>query len=185
MAWSKSQKNWAWGTVIFGAIVGIGTYITRQYNFLYNASTKLAGATIQKLTLASVKFTAYIKLKNLGDLSVDVTEQKYDIYVGSTYVLSVTNKNKVHIKSNGSTIIPLTIEFIPKDLLVAGLQNLGSILNDTSKFVINIKGKLSFKAGILSMKDYELAMTFTLKEIIELADPSKAEPPKPVTDIKL
>ena len=177
MAVTTTGKKWILGLVFTGTVVGITTYIVRQFRFLYKAGTRLAGAKIHNLGISNIKFTIGIELENKGDISANVTDQKYDIYIGNVLISSISNKTKVHINSNSSSVIPLTIELSPQNILLAGLQNMSAILNDKSKFVFNIKGVLSFNAGLLTMKDYILNMSFSLQEIVDMANSTPAPVP--------
>lgn len=168
MELTKTGRNWIVGGLSFAALLA-ATYLWRQYYLLYHAGTKLKGAVIHNLGLSNVNFTVYIEIDNTGDLSVGVNDQKYDIYIGNIFVVSVTSKDLVHIKSNNKTLLPLRIDMTPQLLLVVGLQNIGNILSDRNKFVINVKGRLSLKAGVVSLKDFDISMTFTLQEIMDLA----------------
>lgn len=176
MALTPQNKKTILGIAVALGITGIGAYLYTQYKKLYNAGVKLAGAKVYNLGINNVKFTILLAIENKGDLSVKITDQKYQISIGEIYVSTITNDKNVLVRSKGTTYLPLTIEFNPKNALISVLQNITSLFNDKSKFVFNINGKLSIEAGIVKLKDYEIKLSFNLQEIIDLSNkPSQPE----------
>lgn len=163
------KRNIAIGGILT-LIVGIGIYVYRQYDHLVKAGKKLIGAKVHNLSLSGVNATVYVEIDNKGDLSVDVIGQDYNIYVNDKFVSNVKVKDDIRINSNGKSILPLTINFNPQTVLMAGLVNLTSILSDKSKIIISVKGSLSIKTGVLSVKNFGFNVDMTLAEIVEIAN---------------
>lgn len=171
-------------------LLALGTiYLVRQARLLYNAVYTVAGIVVKNISLNDINFTLLLKVENKGDLHVDIVEQSYDVYVNKMFVSHIeypsaqqlqecsallaadktTCKNKyiTPIASNSSSTIPLNIQFNPSDLLKTGFQNITSILGNQANVIINIKGKLTFKAGPITMKDFAIEETMTLADIVK------------------
>lgn len=162
---NKAEKWTIGGILAVWAVYGI--YLYRQGKRLYDAIYTVSGAVIQELSLNSVSLTLLLKLENKGDLSVEIIDQTYDIYVNNIKVSSINNKNKVKIHSNTCSVIPLQVKFNPKDVFKAGIDNLAFLVGDRSKINIQIKGKFSFEAGAIRMRDFKIDENMTLAQIIE------------------
>lgn len=164
---SKKSSGKALGLIVVGGVILLAAYAYRQYNLLINASKKIVKATIHKFTFSEIDITVYIELFNKGDFSVDVTGQDYNVYVNDKFVSNITSADAVHIKGNGTTILPLRITFNPQQILSAAILNIGSIMNDKSKVIISVKGKLSASAGLIKLNNLPLDFSMSLAEIMQ------------------
>ena len=156
--------------LLFGAIgvalIGIATYVATQYKLLQNACFVVAGAIVNKLSLAQVKFTLLLNVKNNSDIDFVITNQQYDVYVNEMLVSKVDNPEKAEILSNGSTTFKINVDFNPQDLLRAGLENIEKLLLDKDKLVIEIIGRLSLRSGIVILNNYPIEERLTFKELL-------------------
>lgn len=154
-------------------VIGTGLFLWNQYQVLYKAindafTKKPAISKLNNLSLSDIGFTLVYSVNNTGILSAIVTNQKYDVTInGGKSVVTITNNNPVELKGNAISQFPLVINLTTKELLNAGVNNLKSILlpEERKNFVIRIKGNFSYKAGILSGKNYPLDITFTLADL--------------------
>ncbi len=169
MEFSKTQKNWILGGFVVAGIIGIGVYLYKQYDKLYNALYKISSATIHNLGLSNIRITVNIKLTNKSDFSAWIINQNYDIYVNGIFVVNVKNNNRIHLNAQGDTVLPLDIEFNPEKLLSAAGKNITALLTDRSKVVFLIKGNLSLEAGALKVQSFPFDMQYTLQEIIDIS----------------
>lgn len=162
-----SAKRWiAFGIVIL-ALGGITWYVIRQVNLLYNYCYAISGAIIKKISLDVVKFTILLKIQNRSDITLNLGRQEYLIYINEIYVTKVTYTEPKKLVSKTSETFPINVEFNPKDLLKAGLQNIQNIIFDKSKLIIGIKGKINAKAGLVSVNDLTIEYNLSLAEMLE------------------
>jgi LEA14-like dessication related protein len=164
------------GLIIGGlalAIIGIGIYFKRQYNLLYNACYTIAGGVVHNLGLNNVKITLFWKIVNESDLTIEISDMVFGIYVNKMFVSKILKPEKQILYSKSDAIIKLDFEFNPKDLLHAGLTNIEPILYDKEKLVITTKGTFSAKTGIVKLKEFPFEDNITLKELITPSDAPK------------
>lgn len=176
MELNLKQKNWILAGVALAGLFGIGAYLKRQFDYLYNATYKISSAIINNIGLSNIRFSIYITLTNKGDISAWIRNQSYDVFVNDVFIVNVKNPTDVHLNSNGDTILPLAIEFDPSKLLSTAVKNITSLLLDKSKIVFRIEGKLSAEAGAVKMKDFKFNMLYTLQEIIDISKTPTIEP---------
>lgn len=167
MAISPKLRN----GLIFGGIAIAGVvlfaYLKKQYNLLYNACYTIAGGVIHSLGLDKVKLTLFFKIVNESDINVEVSNMDFNIYVNNMFVTKILKSEPQTLKSNSDTIIKLDVEFVPADLLRAGLSSIEPILYDKEKLIITTKGSLSVKAGFIKLKKFPFSVDITLKEMLE------------------
>lgn len=164
MSLTTGQK---WG--IFGVGAGIllvGVYVKTQLNKIYGAKWTFAGLKTHDATGGKMKATVYFKIDNKSDISVNISEQDYSIYVNDMYVSNVKNPSNIKIKSNSVSIIPFMIEFSYKDIAQAGILNLSDLISNKGNIKIKIKGNLNIKAGIINLKKYPFELEQTLAEMM-------------------
>lgn len=162
---TKAEK-WTIAGILTGWIV-YGIYLYRHGKRLYDALYTVSGVVIQELSLDNVSLTLLLKLQNTGDLSVDITKQKYDIFVNNIKITRIENEDKVKIYSNACSVIPLKVKFSPRDLAKVGMDNLSFLIGDKSKINVQVKGWLSFSVGPMKISDFKLDESMTLAQIIE------------------
>lgn len=175
MELTKTQKYTIGGVVLLG-ITAISTYLYNQFNKIYNASWTYAGAKNIKLGFDKITFTVFFAVDNKGDLSVDISEQNYTVFLNGKPISAIINKPNVVIASNAKSKIPFYISITPKDALKAGATNLADLIGDKSRVKIAIVGNLDIKAGIVKLKKYPFALNYTLAEIL-------GDEPSPTGDV--
>lgn len=153
--------------MLLGITAVITVYGARQIYLLYQAAFKIVGAKINKIGISGIDMILYAEIDNKGDISAQINDQHYEVFLNKTKVSTVDAKQEVHINSNGKTIIPIHVAFNPETILMAGADNILNLLTDKSKIKIEIKGNLSLKSGVISLKDYPVDITYTLQEIID------------------
>lgn len=163
---NKGLRN---GLIIGGislAFISLIAYFKKQLNLLKNACFTISGGVIHTLGLDNVKITLFFKVVNESDLTIEISNLNFDIYVNKLFVTKIKKTDKQTLYSKSSTVIKLDFEFNPKDLLRAGLSNIAPIIYDKEKLVIGIKGFFSAKSGVLSLKEVPFEEEITLKELL-------------------
>lgn len=157
------------GLIIGGlavAALGLIVYFKRQWNLLYNACYTIAGGVVHTLGLSNVKITLFWKIVNESDLTIEISDMVFNIYVNNMFVSRISKPEKQILYSKSEVIIKLDFEFNPKDLLRAGLTNIAPIIYDNEKLVITTKGSFSGKTGVVKLKNFPFEDSITLKELI-------------------
>lgn len=155
------------------ALSAIAIYLSRQVFLLYNATFKKQSVKVKNISLTKIDVTVYAEITNKSDISAQIINQHYNIYFNDAIVSTIDIKEKVHINSNGSTILPIHIEFNPKQAVSVLFKNLDSLFGDKSKATIKISGWLSLKAGAIQMKNYPVEISYTLQELIDAGKENK------------
>lgn len=157
------------GLIIGGLLVAttaLVLYFRRQINLLYNACYTISGGIIHSLGLDKVKMTLFFKIVNESDLSIEISNMNFNIYVNGMFISKIVKPEMQMLYSQSSATIKLDFEFNPKDLLRAGLTNIEPILYDNEKLVITTKGFFSAKTGGISLKNFPFEENITLKELM-------------------
>lgn len=157
------------GLIIGGlAVAGIAliAYFKRQYNLLLNACYTISGGVVHSLGLDNVKITLFFKIVNESDLTIEISDMMFNIYVNKMFITKMLKPDKQVLYSKSDAVVKLDFEFNPKDLLRAGLTNIEPILYDKEKLVINIKGTFSAKTDIVKMRNFPFDESITLKELL-------------------
>lgn len=157
------------GLIIGGlaiAAIGLIAYFKRQYNLLLNACYTISGGVVHSLGLDNVKITLFFKIVNESDLTIEISDMMFNIYVNKMFITKMLKPDKQVLYSKSDAVVKLDFEFNPKDLLRAGLTNIEPILYDKEKLVINIKGTFSAKTDIVKMRNFPFDESITLKELL-------------------
>lgn len=167
MAISPKLRN----GLIFGglaiAAISLYAYFKRQYNLLYNSCYAITGGVIHSLGLDKVKISLFFKIVNESDLTIEISNMDFNIYVNNMFVTKIVKNPPQTLLSKSDAVIKLDVEFNPADLLRAGLSSIEPILYDKEKLVITTKGTFSAKTGIVTLKKFPFSYDITLKELLE------------------
>jgi len=156
------------GLIIGGllvATVGVIAYVKRQINLLMDSCYTISGGVLHNLSLSNVKITLFFKIKNESDLTINISDLSLNLYVNNMFVTKIEKPETQTIYSKSDTIIKIDFEFNPKDLLRAGITNISPILYDKEKLVIQTKGTMLAKTGIVKTK-LPIDEKITLKDIL-------------------
>jgi LEA14-like dessication related protein len=157
------------GLIIGGLVVAATTlalYMKSQFNLIKDSCSTISGGIIHSLGLDSVKMTLFFKIVNDSDLTIRISDMKFNIYVNKMFVTKILRSQQQVIHGKADTIIRLDFEFNPKDLLRAGIANIEPIIYDKEKLVIGIKGTFSAQTGIIKLKNFDFDEEITLKELL-------------------
>lgn len=146
--------------------ISVISYFKKQFNLLKNACYAISGGVIHNLSLDSVKMTLFLKIVNESDLTVQLSNMNFNIYVNKMFVTNIKKDDIQTLYSLSDTIVKLDFEFNPKDLLRAGITNIEPIIYDKEKLIVTIKGSVSVKAGVLKISHFPIEEEITLKELL-------------------
>ena len=148
------------------ATIGLVVYFKRQYDLLSNACYTVSGAIVHTLGINSVKITIFIKVVNESDLTLEISNMIFNIYVNKMFVSKISKPAVQILYSKADAIIQLDVDFNPKDLLKAGVTNIDAILNKKDSIAIDIKGAFSAKTGVVKLNNFTFDETVTLQELM-------------------
>ncbi len=160
-------------TVVIGATIGVIGYLKKEFDRLENACYTISGGVIHALGLNNVKITLFFKIVNKSDISIEISNAVFNVYVNKMFVSKVLKSNKQLLKAGGETILMVDVEFNPQDLLKVGINNIAPLLTDKDKLVIGIKGSFDAVAGMVKLKSFPFEETITLKELLTPSDTAK------------
>lgn len=150
---------------IIPILIGIGSialaYGARQFYLLKHASYRIVGFKIKGVSNSRVSILLIIEMMNKGDLSAKITDQNYTILFNERVVSKINLTNDIQINSNGSTLLPLEIDFIPQNF---SLKNLLGI----NKSLLEIQGVLSLEMGLIHLKNYKIDVKYTIQDLIDI-----------------
>ncbi len=141
-------------TVVIGATIGVIGYLKKEFDRLENACYTISGGVIHALGLNNVKITLFFKIVNKSDISIEISNAVFNVYVNKMFVSKVLKSNKQLLKAGGETILMVDVEFNPQDLLKVGINNIAPLLTDKDKLVIGIKGSFDAVAGMVKLKSF-------------------------------
>ena len=153
--------------VIIVGILALGYYYYRNYKKALAYCYLVMGAVVHELSLQRISFTLMLKVKNKSDYSAKISNQRYDVYVNDMLISKITNPGTQIINARGYSTFKIDIEFKPADLLKAGVHNIGEILYDKSKLLIDVRGLVTLESGMVKINDYKLDIRYTLAELLE------------------
>ncbi len=157
-------------TAIISAAIGVIGYLKQEFERLENACYTISGGVIHALGLNNVKITLFFKIVNKSDISVEISNAIFNIYVNKMFVSKVIKSEKQVLKSGGETILMIDVEFNPQDLLKAGINNISPLLVDKDKLIITTKGSFDAIAGAIKLKSFPFEESITLKELLTPSD---------------
>ena len=147
-------------------IIGVMAYFAKQARLLQDACYTVSGAIVNEMSLKNFSFTMLLNIKNKSEIDFTVTNQRYNIYVNKMLVAKIEKPNSITVIANGNTTINIDVKFNPQDLLKQGLENMVYLLKDKKNIVIEIKGFLSLKAGLVNVKDYQVDERISLSDLL-------------------
>lgn len=159
--------------ILSGLAVLVLAYGARQFYLLYKATFKVVRTKIKAISSGQISLVVFAEIDSKSDVSAVVNGQHYDVFLNNELVSRIDAIERIHINSNGKTIIPININFNPSAVIKTGVANLANLLLDRSKVVIEIKGYLSMKVGIVELKNYPVNIKYTLQELIDISKEPK------------
>ncbi len=138
------------GTLIFGSATVIFLYLKKQYQLITDSCIKFAGVRNVKINMQDFRMTLLLAYLNKSEISVELIEQFYEVYVNDILASTVSSKIATHIPAQDKANLKLEMAFNPKNLLIAGLQNINQLIFNQDELMIRITGTMKTKAGLIT-----------------------------------
>lgn len=145
-----------WISVAVVSIVGLlGVAAYGVYSISKSVNYEVLGYSIQTLDSVGVTFRVSFLVSNPSSINLEVWNQEYEFYVGSSKISDITSKAHYTILADNSSVIPLDVRFTWDDI-----QNkVAPLYSQTSTTAIGdlpvlIKGKLSAKTSFLRISHF-------------------------------
>jgi len=148
-------------------------YFRNQFKKLADSCYTVVGGIIHNISLNDVKISLIFQIKNNSDISVNVENVEFKIFVNNLFVTKILKKQKQKLLSHSSVTFNLDVQFSPQDLMRAGLASIESLIVDRSKLVIGIKGNFDAELGIVKIKQYQFDEKISLKELLKPSENKK------------
>lgn len=146
--------------------VMVMAYLHKQAQALYNACFTMAGVVVHTISFDKMDFDVLMSIKNKSDISFNITNQNYLIYVNKMLVATISNPENVTVYSRGISTTKINVQFNPQDLLQKGLENISKLIKNKDTLVVEIKGTISIGVGFVSYKNYRVDEKLLMKDLL-------------------
>ena len=154
---NKTKKRLIIGTLIGSLILG-GFILANQLKKIKKYSIKFNGLKFKELTAKKIIFDANFDFKSNSDLTINIKNQEYDIYINNIFITRI--KSDVEQTILPETVSPLLVTIdLDTPLVLNRLKTLGdgsisSLLKIVSTFKeqdLKIVYKFGIKFGFLTI----------------------------------
>jgi len=105
---------------IIAGVVGVtgatAMWVYGQYKKLMKNVTAFKSMKLNVLKLDRIQMDVVVDYTNKMDIDVVLADQKYDIYLDGYYATTLKNPEKMVLKANATTPIPLSLDFNPSQV---------------------------------------------------------------------
>lgn len=152
------------GAVMIGVFGYTFHYLMKQARKLVNTEFEFSKITLNSLSLEKVSITLWWKVVNKSDISVDVSNQDYDIFLNGRFIKKVGYTSPVKLKAKQTTYLPTYVVLTPKDVANIGIENALLLTNDEGqkKTTLLVKGKFTVKTSIFEVKKFPFEFEDTI-----------------------
>jgi LEA14-like dessication related protein len=162
----KKIPKIALGTGLVITAIALVGYFAKQASMLRKSCYTLAGAIINNISFNNVKLTLLVNIKNKSDIPFTVYNQRYSVYVNGLLVSKIERDGDSVIDAQSKSVFQVNVEFNPQDLLRAGIINIEPLLYDKEKLMIDLRGNISLKSGLVRIRNYKVEEKMSLKELL-------------------
>lgn len=156
--------------IILPTVLAIGVavlaYGARQIYLLYNSAHRVGKMKVNDASISNINADMVIEISNDSDISAHILNQEYIVYFAGRELSRITSNTPIFFGSNSKTFIPLKINVSP---VTAILTTILGFTKSQQQQVLEIKGRLSIKAGVILLRNYEINIVYTLDELIALS----------------
>lgn len=154
-----------------GSMAVIIAYGAYEFYKLSKSKLELIHVQIKEFSIQKLRLVLNMELVNSSDLSAEITEQHYVVSLSGVDISTINVEgDRIHLNSNGRTLIPIDVNINTMDTLKTGLNNLSLLVGDKSKIIVGVRGHLTLKAGnLVTMKNYPINEKFTLQELLDVS----------------
>jgi len=154
---SKTKKRLIIGTLIGGLLVG-GIVLAKRIQKLLKYSIKFKSLKFKETNEKKIIFDANFDFKNNSDLTIDIKNQEYDVYINNVFITSIKSDVEQTILPETVSALSVTVD-LDTNVVLNRLKTLGdgsvsSILNIIARFKeqdLKIVYKFGIKFGILTI----------------------------------
>jgi LEA14-like dessication related protein len=143
------------GYIALAAVAGVtittGLWAYGQYKKLLQNITGYKSAKIKSANKNNITIELVYTYANKMDIDVNVTNQKYDVYLDDIYAVTLTNNKELVLKANNTTDIPLTLSFDPKEVFDKLKVNPAAFLLNPGNVMMRIDMKIWVKLLFFSI----------------------------------
>ena len=143
------------GYIALAAVAGVtittGLWAYGQYKKLLQNITGYKSAKLKSANKNNITIELVYTYANKMDIDVNVTSQKYDVYLDDIYAVTLTNNKELVLKANNTTDIPLTLSFDPKEVFDKLKVNPAAFLLNPGNVMMRIDMKIWVKLLFFSI----------------------------------
>jgi len=166
----KTNKR-LWIAGLIGLVTITGAYLYFQVNKILTYTLKFKGVKNAKLEDGGVSFTMWYIYRNTADISITLTDQKYDVFINNQYLTTLGNFVPNTLVGGVDSNIEINAKITKADFKKLKFNYADLFLSPKSPEIKTIM-KWKVKYGIFNIP-ITYAYTITLKEIISGFTPAK------------
>ena len=152
--------------IFIGSLAGVASYFivraVRQQMLLEESCFNVVGFQIRQAGIRYAKIAMQLKIKNKSSLNLVISNQTYDVYIGSSYVAKISKPDSIKLPKHSDTTVWVDIEFDPAKVLTEGMT---ALLANQQLTTLSIRGKFAARTGIILMR-IPVDFSATLKEVM-------------------
>jgi len=156
--------------ILYGALglaaAGTISYLVRQKSLISSFGYKIVSVTYLGTTNNLAKIEVKMKFTNTADFNIKVNGYKFDVLIDGKVVAKAEDNTAYNIPAKESVTIPFIGNADASLTLSLGLSSIIEHFVDSTPSTATLRGSLSIKAGIVTIKNLPVEVTTTTKELI-------------------
>lgn len=137
------------GAIGIVTIAGALAYL--QYKRLMNYVIKVGKIKVNKISLNNIDFNLLLNFENKSDISFEIKNQRYDVYLNNIFIVKVENQSANKVNGKSTSVIGLNVKFDPS----AAIKKLGAgtldLLTKPEKVMLKVDIKLKVKIWMFTV----------------------------------
>jgi LEA14-like dessication related protein len=158
-------NKWALWSVIGVAVAGTAIYVTKQVKKMMDYTITFKSVKVNKFSLETLDFNAYLDYKNNSDIDIRLAEQEYDIYVNNVFITTLKNYKENVLKANSVSELGFNINLNLPELDKKLKVNYFKMVAEPKSVLIRVEMKWKVRFGLFKIP-IKYSWNTNLKEIL-------------------
>ena len=158
-------NKWALWSVVGVAVAGTAIYVTKQVKKMMDYTITFKSVKVNKFSLETLDFNAYLDYKNNSDIDIRLAEQEYDIYVNNVFITTLKNYKENVLKANSVSELGFNINLNLPELDKKLKVNYFKMVAEPKSVLIRVEMKWKVRFGLFKIP-IKYSWNTNLKEIL-------------------
>ena len=158
-------NKWALWSVIGVAVAETAIYVTKQVKKMMDYTITFKSVKVNKFSLETLDFNAYLDYKNNSDIDIRLAEQEYDIYVNNVFITTLKNYKENVLKANSVSELGFNINLNLPELDKKLKVNYFKMVAEPKSVLIRVEMKWKVRFGLFKIP-IKYSWNTNLKEIL-------------------